>query len=101
MEELIKIKEMSSRYDISARTLRYYEHMGLLASTRGEDYAYRLYDAAAVTRLEQILLAHDDQIALLRALEQHQGEINDNLIATIARIEQMLRDRGSNGTSHI
>ncbi|MCL1952223.1 MAG: MerR family DNA-binding transcriptional regulator, partial [Oscillospiraceae bacterium] len=35
---------MTDRYDISARTLRYYEDMGLLTSTRGEDYAYRLYD---------------------------------------------------------
>jgi DNA-binding transcriptional MerR regulator len=30
--------------------------MGLLASTRGEDYAYRMYDEAAVHRLEQILI---------------------------------------------
>jgi len=56
MNELIKITDMTGRYDISARTLRYYEDMGLLASTRSEDYAYRLYDEAAVKRLEQILI---------------------------------------------
>jgi len=56
MHELIKIKDMTGRYDISARTLRYYEDMGLLASTRSGDYAYRLYDEAAVKRLEQILI---------------------------------------------
>ncbi|MCI9191221.1 MAG: MerR family DNA-binding transcriptional regulator [Lachnospiraceae bacterium] len=44
MEGLIKIREISSKYDISARALRYYEDMGLISSTRSSDYAYRLYD---------------------------------------------------------
>ena len=56
MNELIKIRDVSARYDISARTLRYYEDMGLIASIRGEEYAYRMYDEAAVKRLEQILI---------------------------------------------
>ncbi len=56
MSELIKIRDVSARYDISARTLRYYEDMGLITSTRSDDYAYRLYDEAAVKRLEQILI---------------------------------------------
>ena len=30
MEGLIKIREISSKYDISARALRYYEDMGLV-----------------------------------------------------------------------
>ena len=29
MTELLKIREVSSKYDISARALRYYEDMGL------------------------------------------------------------------------
>ncbi|MGI5899783.1 MAG: MerR family transcriptional regulator [Christensenellales bacterium] len=56
MNELIKIRDVSAKYDISARTLRYYEDMGLLTSTRSDDYAYRLYDEDAVKRLEQILI---------------------------------------------
>ena len=56
MSSLIKIREISVKYNISARTLRYYEDMGLIESTRSEDYAYRLYDEAAVKRLEQILI---------------------------------------------
>ncbi|MBU5427689.1 MerR family transcriptional regulator [Tissierella pigra] len=43
MNNLIKIKDVSSKYDITARTLRYYEDMGLLSSTRSDDYAYRMY----------------------------------------------------------
>jgi DNA-binding transcriptional MerR regulator len=64
MNELIKISEMSSRYDISARTLRYYEEMGLLASTRSDDYAYRLYDEDARKRLEQILILRKLNISI-------------------------------------
>jgi len=56
MNELLKIRDVSSRYGISSRTLRYYEEMGLLQSVRSEEYAYRLYDEAALRRLEQILI---------------------------------------------
>ncbi len=56
MGELIKIREMSMQYGISARALKYYEEMGLIRSIRSDDYAYRLYDDAAVQRLEQILI---------------------------------------------
>lgn len=56
MSNLVKIRDVSVKYDVSARTLRYYEDMGLIESTRREDYAYRLYDEAAIKRLEQILI---------------------------------------------
>ena len=56
MNKLIKIRDVTAKYDLSARTLRYYEDMGLIQSIRHDDYAYRLYDEAAVKRLEQILI---------------------------------------------
>ena len=56
MGNLVKIREISGRYNVSARTLRYYEDMGLIESIRSDDYAYRLYDEAAIKRLEQILI---------------------------------------------
>lgn len=64
MSNLIKIKDMSNRYDVTARTLRYYEDMGLLSSTRSEDYAYRMYDENAVKRLEQILILRKLNISI-------------------------------------
>lgn len=64
MSELIKIREMSIKYDISARALKYYEDMGLITSTRGEDYAYRMYDEAAVKKLEQILVLRKLNISI-------------------------------------
>lgn len=56
MGELIKIREVSLKYDISARALKYYEDMGLISSRKSDDYAYRLYDENAIKRLEQILI---------------------------------------------
>jgi len=56
MGKLIKIREVSVQYDITARALKYYEDMGLIQSTKSDDYAYRLYDENAIMRLEQILI---------------------------------------------
>lgn len=64
MSNLIKIKDMSRNYDITTRTLRYYEQMGLITSTRSDDYAYRMYDEEAVRRLEQILILRKLNISI-------------------------------------
>ena len=64
MDGLIKITDVSERYDITVRTLRYYEDMGLISSTRNEEYAYRLYDENAVKRIEQILILRKLNISI-------------------------------------
>ena len=64
MNNLIKIKDVSSKYDITTRTLRYYENMGLIASIRSDDYAYRMYDDSAIKRLEQILILRKLNISI-------------------------------------
>lgn len=64
VDNLIKIKDVSSKYSITARTLRYYEDMGLINSTRSDDYAYRMYDENAVRRLEQILILRKLNISI-------------------------------------
>lgn len=56
MTDLIKAGDLSSRYGISTRTLRYYEEIGLIQSQRIKDYAYRMYDDANIKKLEQILV---------------------------------------------
>ena len=56
MTELTKSGDVSTRYGVSTRTLRYYEEAGLLQSTRVDDYAYRMYDDANIKKLEQILI---------------------------------------------
>ncbi len=48
----------------SARVLRYYEDMGLINSTRSDDYAYRMYDEEVIKRLEQILILRKLNISI-------------------------------------
>lgn len=64
MSELIKIRDVSLQYGISTRALKYYEEMGLITSTRSDSYAYRLYDSAALQRLEQILILRKLNISI-------------------------------------
>jgi DNA-binding transcriptional MerR regulator len=64
MDGLTKIKDVSDRYDITARTLRYYEDIGLINSKRSDSYAYRLYDETAVKRIEQILILRKLNISI-------------------------------------
>lgn len=64
MNKLVKISEVALKYDVTTRALRYYEDVGLIESTRHEAYAYRLYDARAIKRLEQILVLRKLKISV-------------------------------------
>lgn len=64
MRELTKIREVSLKYDISARALKYYEDMRLIQSVKSNDYAYRMYDDANIKRLEQILILRKLNISI-------------------------------------
>lgn len=64
LNKLIKISEASKKYNISARTLRYYEEVGLLKSIRNKESNYRMYDQYNMKKLEQILLFRNMQFSL-------------------------------------
>lgn len=64
MNHLIKIRDVSSKYDITARTLRYYEDIGLVTSIRKDDVPYRMYDENAISRIEQILILRKLNISI-------------------------------------
>ncbi|WP_432667450.1 effector binding domain-containing protein [Wukongibacter baidiensis] len=64
MLELIKIGDLATKYNISSRSLRYYEQIGILKSIRQEDSQYRYYDDEAINRLEQILILRKLQIPI-------------------------------------
>ena len=64
MTELTKSNELSTRYGVSTRTLRYYEEMGLIQSQRTEGYAYRMYDDDNIKKLEQILILRKLNISI-------------------------------------
>ena len=67
--DYMTISQVSRRYDVSTRTLRYYEELGLLQSMRQEEYKYRVYDEEAVTALRRILLLRSLRIPLRRIAE--------------------------------
>ncbi|MEK4699438.1 MerR family transcriptional regulator [Solibacillus sp. FSL R7-0668] len=64
MGNLLKIRDVSSKYNITARTLRYYEDMGLLTSIRSDEVTYRMYDENAIRRIEQILVLRKLNISI-------------------------------------
>lgn len=58
------ISMVSKNFNISTRTLRYYEKIGLLQSVNKDGYAYRAYDENAIIRLEQIIILRKLRIPL-------------------------------------
>jgi DNA-binding transcriptional MerR regulator len=50
------IRKLAAIANISTRTLRYYDEIGLLKPTSYMESGYRLYDEVAVDMLQQILL---------------------------------------------
>lgn len=93
---LSTISEISRVMNISTRTLRYYEQIGLIESIKKDDYAYRAYDEATVTRLQQILvlrklriplkqiamiLKSENTAAIIDAFQQNLAEVDDEITA--------------------
>lgn len=58
------ISQVSKKFCISTRMLRYYEKAGLLESSRREDYAYRIYDTTTLVKLQQILILRKLRISV-------------------------------------
>lgn len=58
------VKEVSKLTGVSVRTLHHYDAIGLLKPTRVTEAGYRLYDDAALSRLQQILLFRELQFPL-------------------------------------
>ncbi len=64
MNDIHKIGEVANKFNISGRTLRYYEDIGILKSIRNEESQYRYYDQEAINQLEQILYLRKMQIPI-------------------------------------
>lgn len=79
---LITITEVSKNFNISTRTLRYYEQIGLLQSVKKDDYAYRTYDEAAVLRLQQIVVLRKLRIPLKQIITILENENTAEIIET-------------------
>ncbi len=64
MKAIHKIGEVAAKFNISGRTLRYYEEIGILRSIRSNESQYRYYDQEAIIRIEQILFLRKMQIPI-------------------------------------
>ena len=106
------IGEAAARAGVSVRTLRHYDAIGLLAPSEVTQAGYRLYDEAAMAKLEQILFfrelgfpleqirgimahpAYDAREAMRRQrtrLEMQRARLD----AMIARLDEALLGRGT------
>ena len=63
------VHEVSELSGVSIRTLQYYDRIGLLSPACYSDAGYRLYDDAALEKLQQILLFRELQFPLKDIME--------------------------------
>lgn len=91
--ETLKVGELATRTGLSVRTLHYYEEIGLLPASVRNRAGHRLYGAAAVVRLQQIILLRQLGFTLSeiqgllrrrdfspgRVLELHTGRLKERI----------------------
>ena len=83
------IRQVSLGFGISRRMLCYYEEIGLLTSRRVDDYAYRVYDDAAIKQLQQIIILRKLQIPI-RQIKTIL--VNQNAVETIEIFRQNIEE---------
>lgn len=58
------VRQVAELTGVSVRTLHYYDEIGLLKPSAATDAGYRLYDDAALARLQRILLYREVELPL-------------------------------------
>ena len=93
------VKQISSLTGVSVRTLHHYDSIGLLKPTATTEAGYRLYDDAALQRLQQILLLRElgfplkDSPAILDAPEDVRRRALDDHIRQLDAKRRRLQDK--------
>ncbi len=107
------VHELAKLAGITARTLRYYDQIGLLKPARENPSGYRIYGEAEVDRLQQILFYRELGVSLdciknimnspsfdrVEALKEHRAKLLDEkkrlelLIANVEKTIAMLEGR--------
>lgn len=102
--ELKTISEVSKTFSISTRTLRYYEQIGLISSTKKEGYAYRVFDESSILSLQQIIilrklrislkqikdiLSNQEAVIAIEIFKKNLSELNEEITA-LATIKEIL-----------
>ena len=63
-KKLMSVHEVAELTGITARTLHYYDEIGLLKPTKVTEAGYRMYDDTALSRLQNILLFRELEFPL-------------------------------------
>lgn len=94
--ELQSISYISKKFNISARTLRYYEQIGIINSEKKKESVYRFYSEDMMKRIQKIILLRKLRIPLKQIADileddnvntaidifnQNLNEVNDELYA--------------------
>lgn len=88
--DLMKITQVTEKFGISSRTLRFYEQVGLLQSVRPPFEKYRFYDGENINRLRQILVLRKMQIPIKDILRIYQNQDMQTLVQSfVKRIEEI------------
>lgn len=85
------VKEVAGLTGISIRTLRYYDEIGLLKPAQTTAAGYRLYDSAALQKLQEIMFFKELEIPLadIRAILENPGyDRKQALLAQKALLER-------------
>lgn len=88
MSQLWTIQQVAKSAGITSRTLRHYDQIGLFKPTTIADNGYRLYDAAALIRLQRILALRDLGLSLPQIRSVLDRDVSE--IDALADLEQQL-----------
>jgi MerR family transcriptional regulator, repressor of the yfmOP operon len=92
---VIRIGEVAERSGLTPRTIRYYEEIGLLPEGDRRKGGHRLYDDAAVERLQELTRLRDllnlslDELKQLVEAEEARAAIRRRLEATDSNPERL------------
>lgn len=96
MSELIAINILSAQLDISSRTLRHWEDMGLFKSTRDLQSGWRMYDENAVKRIRitELLRRIDLSIEEIKIILDRESaeELINALKKQLSKLEKVSAD---------
>ncbi|MBI9010935.1 MAG: MerR family transcriptional regulator [Clostridiales bacterium] len=85
MNTLVKIGELSKQLNVSTRTLRYYEEIGLIQSSRIDESKYRHYDSYAISRMNQILLLRRLSFTVKEIQEIYSSQDSERILTILTR----------------
>lgn len=100
---MLKIGEFSKIAQVSVKTLRYYDRMGLLKPAHIDRYSgYRYYSLEQLMRLNRILALKDLDFTLEQISELLQGGVSSEVVqAMLANKAKELRDRISDENARL